>query len=82
MKSQLMQLRTKESELSKKQREYKIKIVRIFHEISTFCNPYFDNIEEIKALEIEQAADELLVVTKEAIENEKKLKQIKKELGE
>ena len=82
MNNQLLQLRIEEAKANKKESEFKIKIVRILHEIITLSNPFFDEIEDIKAAQIEQAADELLTVTKLALENQKKLKEIKKELGE
>lgn len=80
---QIMQAKIKLAELEKTYKENKIKLMRIFHELQTNINPYFgDDIESIKADEIEQAGDELLALKDEMLKQQELIKTIKSDIGE
>ena len=72
-------------ELSKAEKElfeYKLKITRLVNELYECASPFYcDNIETIKAMEIEQIGDELLDIKGKALEVQNKIKRIKSELG-
>lgn len=80
---QIMQAKVKLAETKKAYKENKLRIMRIIREIHNTLNPYFgDDIESIKAEEVEQAADELLVVKKELIEQRNLIAMIESDIGE
>lgn len=78
----VMQLKMELSEAHKNFNECEIKIKRLFYELSSLLNPYYKTIEEIKAEEIEQCADELLKIKTEAKVLLNKINDIKTQLGE
>lgn len=78
----IMQLKIELSEAQKDFNECEIKIKRLFYELSSLLNPYYKTIEEIKAEEIEQSADELLKIKTEAKAIQAKINDIKTQLGE
>lgn len=82
MNNIILQLKIEKSKQEKRLQEFKIKLLRLMNELQNAICPYFDEIDEIKAAEIEQMGDELLLTKIEALEIEKKLKQIKHDLGE
>lgn len=78
----VMQLKCDLAQGKKDFDECKIKILRIIHELQSNLNPYFgDDIEKIKAQEIEQAADELLDFCNKAVELKTKIKKMEADLG-
>lgn len=81
MNNAIMQLKITRTRLEKELEELNIKLIRLLSELQSRTIPYFDNFEDIKAIEIEQIGDELLEVQKAAIKCEKKLKQVERELG-
>ncbi|MCD8025321.1 MAG: hypothetical protein LUE64_07285 [Candidatus Gastranaerophilales bacterium] len=78
----LMQLQIEHTKFTKKFQELEIKIARLLNELAVCINPYYENIEEIQTPEIIQIANELHDAKSEALEIQKKLKKISKELGE
>lgn len=77
-----MQAKVKLAQTEKEYKENKIKLMRIFHELQNNVNPYFgDDIESIKADEIEQAADELLTLKGILLEQKALIQTIKQDLG-
>ena len=63
--------------------EYKRKASRLIFELQSNINPYFgDELELLKAEEIEQIGDEMLIVKNKMIEFQKEIKDIKNQLGE
>lgn len=63
--------------------EYKLKASRLIFELQSNINPYFgDELELLKAEEIEQIGDEMLIVKNKMIEFQKEIKDIKNQLGE
>ena len=82
MNEYLMRLKIEKQKKEKDLRELKIKIVRLLNELCRLINPYFSKIDEIRADEIEQSADELLKTCNLAKNAEKSLKNISGDLGE
>ncbi len=76
----IMQLKIEKAKLEKKLDELNIKLVRLMNELASKSCPYFVQIEDIEAKEIEQIGDELLLTKQEAIDTQEKLKKINKEL--
>lgn len=68
------------SKSKKEKKELQLKIIRLMNEIQMNINPYFENFKDIKAENIEQASDELLLCTKRAVEIEEKIENLTKEL--
>lgn len=80
---QIMQAKIKLAETQKAYKENKIKLMRIMYELQNNLNPYIgDDIENLKAEEIEQAGDELLQLKNELLEQKQLIKTIKADLGE
>lgn len=78
-----MQAKIKLAETQKAYKENKIKLMRIMYELQNNLNPYIgDDIENLKAEEIEQAGDELLQLKNELLEQKQLIKTIKADLGE
>lgn len=82
MNNIVMQLKMEKSRFERNLSEVKIKISRLLNELAQLSCPYFSDIKEINAVEIEQIGDELLEVKNKAIEIQDKLDKIKKDLGE
>lgn len=82
MNSLILQLKIEATKQEKKLEDFKIKLLRLMHELQNAICPYFETIDEIRADEIKQIGEELLLTKKEALEVDKKLKRIKAELGE
>ncbi len=81
MNGTIMQLEMKKAEYKRKLEEYEIKLIRLMNELSSNSIPYFERIDDIKAVEIEQIGDELLKIQKEALDCKKRLESINRELG-
>lgn len=82
MNPQIMQLKI---ELSKTQHEFsenELKIKRLFWELQNLSNPYYKSVQEIKAEEIEQCADDMLTTKKELVKLDKRINDLKEQLGE
>ena len=81
MNNLILQLKT---ELAKAERAYtesKIRTTRLFHELQTTANPYFaDDLDEIKAAELLQIANDIVTEKSKMVELQGKIKQLKKEL--
>lgn len=78
----IMQLKINLAATEKEFKEQKIKALRCINELNS-ANPFFgDDIDLINAEELEQSADELLIVKKRLKELQQKIHDIKKELGE
>lgn len=74
-----MQLAQKQKDYN----EYKLKASRLIFELQSNINPYFgDELELLKAEEIEQIGDEMLIVKNKMLEFQKEIKDIKNQLGE
>lgn len=82
MNNLILQLRIEQTKTKKELDELKIKIHRLLNELATLSCPYFEEIEDIKATEIEQIGDELFIVKEKALETQKKLKQLNKDLSD
>jgi|GEM_PF-4427134 len=79
--SLMQQYKIELSKTLKEFKELKIKLVRLLNELAENINPFFgEDIESISAEQIEQAADELLETKKKAIEVQKKIKGLEREL--
>ena len=79
---QIMQAKIKLAETQKAYKENKIKLKRVICELQNNLNPYFgDDIESLKADEIEQAADELLSLKALLIEQKALIHAIMQDLG-
>lgn len=82
MNSFIMQLRTQLAKNEKEYKEYKIKALRCINELQN-ANPFFgDNIDLINAEQLEQSADELLLVKNKLKQLQKEMNDIKNQLGE
>lgn len=82
MNPQIMQLRI---ELAKTEHEFsetELKIKRLFWELQNLANPYYKSIQDIKAEEIEQCADDMLTTQKELLRLDNQIKELKSQLGE
>lgn len=83
MNAAILRLRTELSKSRKEFKEYQIKAVRLINELLEYANPYFgDEVSLIKAEEIEQTGDELVLVKNKLVELDLKIRQITHELGE
>lgn len=78
----ILQLRMNLAENQKDFNECEIKIKRLFWELQNLINPYYKGIDEIKAEEIEQSADELLRTKQKAKKLFDEINSIKSQLGE
>lgn len=78
----IMQLKIELSETQKELFEVEVKIKRLFIELQNLVNPYFKSFDDIKAEEIEQCADELLKCKNKAKQMQRKISDIKSQLGE
>ena len=76
----IMQLKIKETALSKKVQELKIKIARLVNELSVYISTYYGDADEIDAEKIKQIGDELLETKTELTDYSEKLKKVQKEL--
>lgn len=78
----IIQLKTEKAKLEKEYAEYKIKALRCINELQN-ANPFFgDNLELLNAEELEQSADELLLVKIRLKQLQENIKKIKTQLGE
>lgn len=78
-----MQLKIRLAQKQKDYNEYKLKASRLIFELQSNINPYFgDELELLKAEEIEQIGDEMLIVKNKMIEIQKEIKNIKNQLGD
>lgn len=83
MNPMIMQLKIRLAEKQKDYNEYKLKASRLIFELQSNINPYFgDELELLKAEEIEQIGDEMLIVKNKMIEFQKEIKNIKNQLGD
>lgn len=83
MNPMIMQLKMRLAQKQKDYNEYKLKASRLIFELQSNINPYFgDELELLKAEEIEQIGDEMLIVKNKMIEFQKEIKDIKNQLGE
>lgn len=78
----IMQLKIELSETQKELFEVEVKIKRLFIELQNLVNPYFKSFDDIKAEEIKQCADELLKCKNKAKQMQRKISDIKSQLGE
>ena len=77
----ILQLKQTLAECKNKKKELELKIKRNFAEIQANINPYFTDSRQIKAAEIEQAADELLESKNKLAQIEQKIEEIQEELS-
>lgn len=83
MNPMIMQLKITLAQKQKEYNEYKLKASRLIFEIQSNINPYFgDDLELLKAKEIEQIGDEMLIVKSKMLEIQDDIKRLKNELGE
>lgn len=83
MNAAILMLKTELSKSRKEFKEYQIKASRLINELLEYANPYFgDNVSLIKAEEIEQTGDELVIVKNKLQELNLKIKQLMNELGD
>lgn len=83
MNAAILRLKTELSKSRKEFKEYQIKASRLINELLEYANPYFgDEVSLIKAEEIEQTGDELVIVKIKLQELDLKIKRIMHELGE
>lgn len=83
MNPMIMQLKITLAKKQKDYNEYKLKASRLIFELQSNINPYFgDELELLKAEEIEQIGDEMLIVKNKMIEIQKEIKNIKNQLGD
>ncbi len=83
MNPMIMQLKMQLAQKQKDYNEYKLKASRLIFELQSNINPYFgDELELLKAEEIEQIGDEMLIVKNKMLEFQKEIKDIKNQLGE
>lgn len=78
----ILQLKTELAAAKKEKTEVDIKIKRCFLELNSYSNPYYKTASDIKAAEIEQIGDELLLLQHQLSELEQKIKDLKNSLGE
>lgn len=76
----IMQLKIKETALTKKIQELKIKTARLVNELSVYVSTYYGDADEIDAEKIKQIGDELLETKNELNDLTEKLKKVQKEL--
>lgn len=81
MNPQIMQLRIELSKTEHEFSEQEIKMKRLFWELQTLANPYYKSVEEIKAKEIEQCADDMLATKDELLKLQTKINDLKGQLG-
>lgn len=77
----IMQLRIELEQTKKDFQENELKLKRLFYELQNLINPFYKSIQEIKAEEIEQSADELLALKATLLKLEEKMNSIKSQLG-
>lgn len=77
----IMQLKQDLAGFKHEKRELELKVKRCFAEISSCIKPYFTDYREIKAEEIEQAGDELLLLKSRLAEVEEKIIEVADSLG-
>ena len=82
MNPQIMQLKIELSKIQHEFSEQEIKMKRLFWELSTLANPFYKKVEDIKAEEIEQCADDMLKTKKELVKLEAQIRDLKCQLGE
>lgn len=83
MNPMIMQLKITLAQKQKDYNEYKLKASRLIFELQSNINPYFgDDLELLKAEEIEQIGDEMLIVKSKMLEMQDDIKRLKNELGE
>ncbi|MBQ9688253.1 hypothetical protein IJV79_01305 [bacterium] len=78
----IMQLKIEKSNITQELKQQELKIKRLFFELQTLANPYYTNISEIKACEIEQCAKEMVNTKEDLLNLEQRLGNIKEQLGE
>lgn len=79
----ILQLKINLQSAKKNYQECELKAQRLLNEIiGIISSPYFDTPDELRAEEIEQAADELLTVKRRLIDLQKQINTLKKDLGE
>ncbi len=78
----IMQLRIELEQTKKEFQENELKLKRLFYELQNLINPFYKSIQEIKAEEIEQSADELLTLKAALLQLQTKINDIKAQLGE
>ena len=79
----ILQMQINLQKAKKDYSESSIKAQRLLNEIITIiASPYFDSPEDLRAEEIEQAADELLTVKHKLIELQTQINKYKRDLGE
>ena len=77
----IAQLKITLAECKNEKKELELKIKRNFAEIQANINPYFTDSRQIKAAEIEQAADELLESKNKLAQVEQRIAELQEELG-
>ncbi len=83
MNTTILMIKTELAKKKKNFAELKIKTVRLFNELLNVANPYFgDNIELIKAEEIDQIARELLRTKTDLTNIKRAIVQLESDLGE
>lgn len=82
MNPTILQIKTELAKQEKNIKEIDIKIARCLYEIKEYANPFYDDIELLRAEELEQTADELLALKERKITVLSAIKRLKAELGD
>lgn len=82
MNTTLLQIKTQLAAKEKELKELQLKIGRCLYEIQNNANPFWEDIELLKAEEIEQAGDELLMLKSKFLSVQIDIKRLKAELGD
>ena len=77
----IMQLRIELEQTKKEFQENELKLKRLFYELQNLINPFYKSIQEIKAEEIEQSADDLLTLKAALLQLQTKINDIIAQLG-
>ena len=79
----IMQLRMQLETVKKAYKEDELKLIRAINELSDYVNPFFgDDLDLLKADEIEQVGDEIKALKEKLVEKQILIKRLKTELGE
>ncbi|MDD3236818.1 MAG: hypothetical protein PHV37_01815 [Candidatus Gastranaerophilales bacterium] len=79
----IMQIKMQLETVKKAYKEDELKLIRALNELSDYVNPFFgDDLDLLKADEIEQVGDEIKALKEKLVKNQILIKRLKTELGE
>lgn len=79
----IMQIKTRLAVEKRAFQEEELKMIRAMNELSSYVNPFFgEDLDSIKADEIEQVGDEIKVLKEKLKTHKLNIKRMVKELGE